>query len=118
MKLALVILAAVLLVAGCGHIAAKDPFVGTWKTSDGWGVAIAKSGDTYQATMVLPDMSLPANPPPPYTLTRSGDVFTGTMEGDGGPEAVVFRYSPSSRRLYFRGRGLSRLSDGTAAPSP
>ena len=30
MKLAIVILAAVLLLAGCGH--AKDPFVGTWQS--------------------------------------------------------------------------------------
>jgi hypothetical protein len=47
MKLALVVLAAVLLLAGCGH--AKDPFVGTWRvqTNAGTIFVISKHDSGY-----------------------------------------------------------------------
>jgi len=114
MRLALAIVVGVTVLAGCGHaVAAKDPLVGTWETrTPGWGVVIAKAEGNCVATMLFPTPVLPADPPP-FTLTRSGDLLTGTMETDPW-EQMSFRYVPSTGRLELR----VRMYDDDQSPSP
>ena len=91
----------------------KTPLVGTWETrTPGWGVVIAKAEDNYVATMLFSEPVMPADPPP-FTLTRSGDLLTGTIETDPW-EQMSFRYVPSTGRLELR----VRMYDDDESPTP
>ena len=83
MKLALATLAAVLLLAGCGQ--AKDPFVGTWRTTKGeLYFVISKHGAGY---LVL------AKTDPNFrgvgVLAGHGDALTVSFADGAGPPARI-----------------------------
>jgi hypothetical protein len=132
MKLVLAILAAVLLLAGCGHASTpKDPFVGTWRlttvqrqpgSSPGLRLVISKPGGTY--------------PPHSYriamghdggadfeTFVRHGNqlVSAGSTKPSDGD---VVAYDPATGHL-LQSQGTHRdifewvrASDSTALPIP
>ena len=120
MKLALAILAAVLLLAGCGH-AAKDPFAGTWQVaSDGVTLVITPlTGNSFRFTQVTgthPDWTL--------GLSRHGDRLSGQARLPGGSLwKVALTYLPATGRLRYTDNQavdvqLSKVSDNAIAPTP
>jgi hypothetical protein len=138
-KAALALLAALLLLAGCGRAAQpKDPFVGTWRQWPGHGpnaqtpVVITKSGSSYVATVVFwgGASDKPASPRPvvPITMTRHSDVLTGTfMQGTQTLRARII-YLPNSGHLTFtnsrtptgpfnRPDVFVKVSEGTVYPT-
>jgi hypothetical protein len=123
MKTALATLAAVLLLAGCGH--AKDPFVGTWKRANGPPYpptlfVIAKTADGYRLTGWFPVGRESA------ALTRKGDDLDGHRvmptlavwnHGSFG-SYIKITWDPTSNRLLWLGVPMTKVSDSTAAPVP
>jgi hypothetical protein len=93
MKLLLVVLAGVLLLAGCGQ--AKDPFVGTWRaqTNDSTSFVISKHDPGYAVLAAdggsSSDFGL--NDGSSYkgvgVLDAQGDTLTVSFAGIGGPPA-------------------------------
>ena len=121
MKLGLAILAAVLLLAGCGHTASShDPFVGTWQShSPNMTLVIAKVAAGYRVTGETDSQG----PPSSFTLKRHGDELTGTFGGSPFPDSVVVAYLPATGHLTVKSSAgsfaeLSKASDSTASPKP
>jgi hypothetical protein len=118
MKLALAVLAAVLLLAGCGHAyTAHDPFVGTWRLGSDpppW-LVVAKVGSTYRVTFVGEGTIT-------WGFTRHGNRLVHGQAG--GKRSLVATYVPSTGHLLFSGDDLAspfnfhKQSDSTAIPSP
>jgi hypothetical protein len=122
MRTALAMLAAVLLLAGCGHASAKDPFVGTWQ----WDphslvpttLVIAKVPDGYRATVA--GLWLGA----PLLLARHGNQLVGPRPPMASGSTLVLDYLPATGHLSYKWTGiykadvLSKVSDSTAIPSP
>ena len=105
-KPVLIVLAFVLLLAGCGQ--ARDPFVGTWQRSDAKHsvpLVIRKGPTGYQVVVQGPRA-------PKYGMTRQGDELI-----DG---RVSMTYDRQTGRLRFTdGKHigyLSKVSDSTAIP--
>jgi hypothetical protein len=134
LQLASAILAAVLLLAGCGQAKVpKEPFVGTWRTAGtSTRVVIAKLPNGYLSTLVGPGliMSPILEPPtrPHIFLTRHGGELRGTQTVGKVSNTVEIDYLPSGRltiRTTDPSTGylgppdkLTRMSDSTAVPSP
>ena len=138
LKLALTILVAVLLLAGCGH--AKDPFVGTWRaqTKDGPSFVISKQELGY---LVTADRGGDLSFEGVGVLDGHGDTLTVSLAiSTGSPsqiEMIRLTASPHTRLqaidkgvagqkgpgpLFFgllRPRAtLVRVSNSTTAPTP
>jgi hypothetical protein len=124
MRAAFAMLAAVLLLAGCGHAAAKDPFVGTWQ----WDhqvptLVVAKVPGGYQATIVwggwFEDWSETT-----ILFARRGHELVGPRPPVASGSTLVLDYLPATGHLSFKCTGpykadiLSKASDSTATPSP
>ena len=123
MKPLLAILAAVLLLAGCGHVAPRhDPFVGTWQAvgfSPGSGYTISKVSGVYRVVTVahfkpLPGYSFPFS-------RRGSNELIGRPGEFQYVEAISF--NPASGRLTWTSNGmdpqvLTEVSDSTAPPTP
>jgi hypothetical protein len=133
-RVALAILAGVLLLAGCGQAnVPKEPFVGTWRAAGtSTKVVIAKVPNGYLSTFVSPGLILSPilEPPtrPHILLTRHGGELVGTQKVEKMRNTVVIDYL-SSGHLTLRttdpatGRlgppdKLTRVSDSIAVPSP
>ena len=122
MKLTLAILAAVLLLAGCGHSAPNhDPFVGTWQAvgfDPGNGYAISKvSGATYRVAEID---HFKQHGSALYSRRGSNELISrpGQLA-----EQDVIKFNPASGRLTETPRGdvgavLTKVSNSTAPPSP
>jgi hypothetical protein len=113
LKPALAILAAVLLLAGCGQ--AKDPFVGTWGIHHEPAIfVIAKAQNGYAATFV--DSGAREG----MVLARHGNELAGIATL--GNLRVVFDYLPATGKLGFKSSQmsspieLSRISNSTSIP--
>jgi hypothetical protein len=119
LKLALPILAAVLMLAGCGQ--AKDPFVGTWhaQAKDGWldSLVISKHGTGYLVATVsgadssVDDFGLDGGGDSPSegvgVLGGHGDTLTVSMGGGAPVETIRLTVSPHNR--------LQAIDEGVAA---
>ena len=129
MKLALAILAAVLLLAGCSSTpSAKDPFVGTWQaigSPPGNGLVIGKAPNAYLG--VLTDSYHGVFR---YHFLRHGNELRTTMKIPNPPqpakpfnEVVVLDFDSANGRLTWTEDGqkligLTKTSDSTTAPTP
>jgi hypothetical protein len=123
MRIGLAILAATLLLAGCGHAGATtDPFVGTWQFQ-GVHLVVAKVGGSYQTIVVSHGPGWVG----PYK--RTGNELKASLHVtlDGKPTGQVIvefvDYLPATGHLTYKdGTGpaldFSRVSDSTAVPSP
>jgi hypothetical protein len=137
MKPALVILAAVLLLAGCGH--AKDPFVGTWRMNSPGENATSQarfviSKKAAQYTVTQGYHGYKAYDPIAVFTRRGGQLvasvrvtnpFTGKPTGEVDqfklstshlPGQLLFTYrlgSPPADTLT-----MTKLSESTATPTP
>jgi hypothetical protein len=123
MRAALAMLAAVLLLAGCGHAAAKDPFLGTWQ----WyhqvpTLVVAKVSGRYQATIVWGSF-FGGWSETTMLFARRGNELVGPRPPAAG-STLVLDYLPATGHLSFKCTGpykadiLSKASDSTATPSP
>jgi hypothetical protein len=121
MKLGLAILAAVLLLAGCGH--AKDPFVGTWQF-EGVHLVVAKVGQSYRTILVVPHGYGWVGP-----YEQNGNELKASLHvtnnGKRTGQVIVelVDYHPATGHLTYKdGTGpaldFSRVSNSTAIPSP
>jgi hypothetical protein len=101
-KTALALLAAALLLAGCGHTATtKDPFVGTWHQLDPTVAAsspliITKAGGGYLGNLKLAQTSLK------MPLGRRGNELVGYFQVTSRRIKVVIDYLPATGHLAFR----------------
>lgn len=116
--------AATLLLASCGHAGVtKDPFVGTWQSSaPRMRLVIAKVGESYRTIVV--DSQGPGWVGP---YKRTGNELKAILHVpiDGITDQVIVDYHPATGQLTDKdGSGpapawdFSRVSDSTAAPSP
>jgi hypothetical protein len=138
MRLLLVVLTAVLLLAGCGH--AKDPFVGTWRAqaNAGTSLVISRHGTGYfvVAAVGVPDPSHKGV----GVLDTQGDTltvsFAGTASSPAQTETIRLTVRPGGRLQAAekttagqKGPGylafvmmmpatLVKVSNATAAPTP
>ena len=134
MKGGLVIVAAVVLLAGCGTTVPSDPFTGTWRAKDGrvGPVVISKRDDHYRVVMAVPGMGIWLVSD---NYTRRGDVLVKvTHRTDQVTGRVVvwerFRVTidKTSGNLFFRDASaylskpievaFMKVSDSTATPTP
>ena len=80
--IALIVFAAVLLLAGCGH--AKDPFVGTWRTQ-------TNDGPIFVISKAHPGYLVVADPDDDFkgvgVLDAHGDTLTVSFGGTASPPA-------------------------------
>jgi hypothetical protein len=116
-------LAAALLLAGCGHASAKDPFVGTWQeVPRSTKLVVAKMLDGYRVTLVYI-----TGDRFPMLLARHGNELAGPRPPEATGWAIVLDYLPATGHLSLKSTGmgkavqLSKLSDSTAiagSPSP
>jgi hypothetical protein len=112
----LALLAAVLVLAGCGHPA--DTFVGTWRLGSDpppWFV-ISKTGGTYRVTIVVPEGAKT------FAAIRQGErLVHGAV---GSKRRFVATYVPATEHLLFRwgiyqsALNLHRQSYSTTIPTP
>jgi hypothetical protein len=118
MKLALAVLAAVLLLAGCGQ--AKDPFAGTWRAQAKDGLSslvISKHGTGYivatdnGADSSADDFGLDGGGGSPSegvgVLGGHGHTLTVSMGGGAPVETIRLTVSPHNR--------LQAIDEGVAA---
>lgn len=124
MKPALVILTAVLLLAGCGHTnAPQDPFVGTWQF-EGVRLVVAKAGQGYRTILVVPHGYGWVGP-----YVRTGNELKASLrvtknrKRTGQVIVELVDYHQATGHLTYKdGTGpaldFSRVSDSTAIPSP
>jgi hypothetical protein len=134
MKGSLVIVAAVVLLAGCGTAVPKDPFTGTWRAKDGGArrVVISKRDSHYRLDFAFPGIS--------YWLvsdnyTRRGDVLVKVTHRTNqvtGKVVVWERFrvtvDKASGSLVFQDDSayvskpiettFTKVSDSTATPTP
>lgn len=118
MKLALALVATVLLLAGCGR---ADPFVGTWRVSRQDStipvrLIIAKVGGTYRVALVMGGGGFSKD-----VYVRHGDQIV-SEPGRQFPKTVV-TYVPSTGHVLFHvgsapNLNLYRESDSTSIPTP
>jgi hypothetical protein len=129
LKLALAILAAVLLLAGCGQ--AKDPFVGTWQSvgnGPGDGVAITKASGSYRVTFVA---SFKPERGGSWRFLRHGSTELMVIvkykdpdhPSDHWQRVERIDFNSATGRLTYTENGvhlmrLSRVSDSTVPPPP
>lgn len=124
MRPILVILAAVLLLAGCG--AAKDPMVGTWQVvrgAPGDGLVIDKRADGYLLLATDGHRAVSS-----YRCERRGNELRATVLGHSLPpgmpftRVMVFDIEASGRLAWtLNGRRvceLVKVSEGTTLRSP
>lgn len=121
--IALAILAAVLLLAGCAHASMpKDPFVGTWR--------LTPPHNNAAMTLVIWKVEGARR----VTYLRDGGAWNGRFarHGDrlvnhpnpGGPDEIDITYVPSTGHLLdfdARAPGIlewRRVSGSTALPTP
>ena len=138
MKLLLVVLAAVLLLAGCGQ--AKDPLVGTWRAQTNDSTSFVISKHDYGYLVVAGDGDADSSYESVGVLGGHGDVLTVSFAGIGGPpaptETIRLTVSPHNRLQATekemagqKGPGylafvmmmpatLVKVSNSTAAPTP
>jgi hypothetical protein len=128
MRTALAMLAAALLLTGCGHVsAAKDPFVGIWQGLD-VHLVIAKAGKSYRTTLVVP-VKFPHGNGWVGPYTRKGNELKAglsvTLDGKPTGRVIVelIDFVPTTGRLTYKdGTGpaieFSRVSASTAIPTP
>jgi hypothetical protein len=120
MKPALAILAAVLLLAGCGHTSKpSDPFVGTWvpaSASDNW-VVISRHGDDYLLIAYKPAAGTMRG-----IFVRHDNQLIDCTVPPGETVKPRAQLTTGSSRLYFAPFGvnemLTRVSDSTTVPTP
>ena len=130
LKPALAILAAVLLIAGCGHNApAHDPFVGTWHSVGGYpgtGIAISKVAGAYRVSFVTdfkptPGGSLRGIRHGNDQLRARGKGINPVHPSDD-TWLETFDYSPATALLTWTANGVevaySKVADSTAPPTP
>jgi hypothetical protein len=132
LRRALVVLIAVVLLAGCGHTSKpSDPFVGTWGLGQ-TRLIITKVSRGYlvDARMRLPGTFV-AFHPSRVLFTRHGDRLVGTqrMVGDqigqmGGKVSVTLTYSRATGGLVYESRppeyryAYTRVAHPATTPSP
>ena len=121
MKGGLVILAAAVLLSGCGQ-GRKDPFVGTWQASTTAGpkealVVIANVSNGYHVALAYsPARGM-------TTLARHGNRLVGTLKLAGGTRVnVAIDYLPATGHLTLRTTEsrpveLTKIADTTAIPT-
>lgn len=118
MNRALVLAALVLLLAGCGHVATSDPFVGTWQKDSGETIVVGKQGDAYRVIAFVNGNELVHS-----SMKRDGDWLEGKASFSGGPlpvnPQVNVGYEATSGQLTssFIGGYFKKVSDSTATPS-
>jgi hypothetical protein len=124
LKLALAILAAVLLLAGCGQgKVPNEPFVGTWQFQ-GVHLVVARVGHSYRTMLVTPHGYGWVGP-----YKRTGNELKASLHVtlDGKPTGRVIveliDYRPATGHLTYKdGTGpaldFSRVSTSTTVPSP
>jgi hypothetical protein len=130
MKPALAILAAALLLAGCGS--AKDPFVGTWQaigSASGDGLVISKVPNRYVVLMTDDHRGVVR-----YRCLRYGNELKATTTEPNPAQPTkpfifvdVFSFDPAHGRLTWTekedGKGVgprfvcTKVLDGTSAPT-
>jgi hypothetical protein len=127
MKTALAILAAILLLAGCGQAnAPKDPFVGTWR-----GTAVSDDPNGHLVIARVPNGYLVAITLDGHTMgtdvfARQGNKLVAAVKESGEPGGVLrmgITYLPGTGRVSWKyGNGLPaelvRISNSTEIPSP
>jgi hypothetical protein len=126
MKLALAILAAVLMLAGCGH--SQDPFAGTWQATGslpGNGMVIARVANRY--LVFITDSHLQVGL---YWMVRHSNRLKETHEvpnplRPAKPWHVVevLDSNPANGHLTWTENGraaidLNKVSDSTVSPTP
>ena len=119
MKPALAILAAALLLAGCGHaVPSHDPFVGTWQShSPDMTTVIAKVAAGYRVTGEVDSQAAS------FILSRHGDELRGTFSDVFPSSSIVVAYVPGTGYLTIKSSAgavteLSKVSASTAWPGP
>jgi hypothetical protein len=127
LRIALAILAAVLLLAGCGQASApKDPFVGTWQLN-GVHLVITKPGQTYRTTVVSSEFPHGNGWVGPYARNDNELKASLSVTLNGKPTGRVIvelvDFVPATGHLTYQdGSGpaieLSRVSASTTIPSP
>jgi hypothetical protein len=134
MKGGLVIVAAIVLLAGCGRAVPKDPFTGTWRAKDGplGRAVISKRGDHYRLAIAEPGTSswLVSD-----NYTRRGNVLVKVTHRTNqvtGKVVVWERFrvtvDKASGNLVFQDNSayvskpiqvtFTKVSDSTASPTP
>ena len=129
MKLVLAALAAVLLLAGCGH--AKDPFVGTWHAvgyGPGSGIAVSKVSGAYRVTFVS---DFKPERGGSWRFLRHGSTELMVIVNYKDPDhpsdhwqrVERIDFDPATGRLTYTENGvhlmrLSKVSDSTVPPTP
>jgi hypothetical protein len=133
MKGCLVIVAALILLAGCGSAVPKDPFTGTWSAKDGrvGPLVISKRDDHYRLVLVAPGSSFWFASD---NYARRGDLLVKVTHRTNqvtGRVVVWERYrvtvDKTSGNLLFQDDSaylskpdevtFTRVSDSTATPS-
>ena len=118
MWLALAVLAAVLLLAGCGH--AKDPFVGTWQAAAGGAkmVIAPVTGDGHRLTQTTGSHRDWA-----MNMVGHGEKLSGFLRLSNGTKWTVMVTRLADGRLSFTASDnpvavvdFSKVSDSTVAP--
>jgi len=117
----LAILAAVLLLAGCGQ--AKDPFVGTWQF-EGTRLVVAQAGQSYRTVLLVPHGYGWVGP-----YVRKGNELKASLHvtKSGKPTGrviveLVDYHAATGHLSYKDGTGpaldFSRVNNSTAIPRP
>jgi hypothetical protein len=136
MKPALAILAAVLLLAGCGHASKpSDPFVGTWGLGPDTRLIITKvpRGYLVDARVHLPGTFIVFHPLR-VVFTRHGDRLVGTQrmvedqsldtEQTAGRVSVTLTYARATGDLIYESTppeyryAYTRVAQSATTPSP
>jgi hypothetical protein len=114
-------LAAVLLLAGCGH--AKDPFVGTWQSTKGGGeitkLVIIKKANVYWTVVVLPTNGLAQQ-----AFSRRGNQLVAQWSPllSQMDQVKTVDFDPKSGHLHFGlpvvDYEMTKVSASAAIPTP
>jgi hypothetical protein len=119
----LVIVAALVLLTGCGH-SQQDPFVGTWQASPGGAsLVIARVGQSYRATVVTPAG------PFGWLATGNGNELKATLKvvlnrkPTGRSLVQIIDVNPTTEHLTYQESGgpaveFNRINVSTNIPTP
>jgi len=123
MRRLLIILAAVLLLMGCGASADDtDPFAGTWRLYDDSTIVISVGAGHYRVLAAGPGMEgvveLGAFQRQGDSLTganEAGETYRFTLTKDPGELATAALEKGMTKPAHVT---VTKVSDGTASPTP